>query len=379
MVTGAVQNCWLEVDAGAFAHNIAQYKQAVNGQMLAAVIKSNAYGHGILEIARLCEDNPAVDFLCVAYLSEALYLRNQGIKKTILVLCFIDVDPVAAAQKNIHFMVDEYRVAEQLNAVGKAHLAVFTIHIKIDTGLSRFGVEPADIVAFIQKLQGLPHISIVGVATHFSESPQADQTFTRAQIALFDDALTHLEQQSITIPIKHAANSAGTGINDLLRCNLYRVGCGLYGMWPSEANKCAMQERYPWFVLKPVLTWKTRIIRIKEISSNRFIGYERTYVAKQPMRIALLPVGYADGYNPDISNKGMVLIGDQLAPIVGRIAMNIMIIDITALSDVSVGDEVIILGDHEQVRAADLAQHTSSNNPRFITTKISSSILRKIK
>ncbi len=369
---------WLEISKSAFEHNVQQYKKIIGQRALAVVIKANAYGHGLSEIAQLCERINAVDWLCTVNLSEALTIRAHNSRNPILVLGFIDADLFNAINQNIAFVISDYQNAQYLNDFCKKHVCRFNVHIKIDTGLSRFGVMPENTLSFIQQLKTLSHLSIQGICTHLAESQKLDQTYTDKQLSAFNHVLAQLEQAKIIIPLKHAANSAATTSPDFSAYNFFRVGIGAYGYWPSESNKERTQKLYPSFTLKPVLTWKTRIIQVKKILPKTDVGYDRTYKTTKLTTVAFIPVGYYGGYDPLLSNNAHVRINEKSAPIIGRIAMNLMTIDITNISSTKIGDEVLVLGNYEDINGYCLAAKTGINNVRYLTTRINPNLKRII-
>lgn len=369
---------WLELSARAFNHNVSHYKKAIGASLLAPVIKANAYGHGLVEVGQLCEKNNNVDWLCVVKLSEALDLRNNGITKPILVLGIIDEDPLKSVHKDIAYACSDYESAYILNAAGERTSSIINIHLKIDTGLARFGIRPHEALFLIKSILKLPFIKIQGIWSHCAESHKEDQVFTQSQIEQFNSLIKELTTNNIIIPIKHMGNSAATTAHDLSQCNFFRVGLGVYGYWPSESTQTITQQMFPDFTLQPIACWKTRIIHIKKVTAGNSIGYDRTAYAQHDTIIALLPVGYQDGYSPFLSNKGVVGINNTCAPIIGRIAMNIITIDITHIDNAYVGQEVILLGDHENYNASTLARTIEIYNPRYITTCINPAVNRVI-
>ncbi len=363
---------WIEINKIAFEHNVAQLKSIIKGE-LAAVIKSNAYGHGMLQIAHLCQESKHVDWLCVANLSDALKLDAHGITKPILVMSCIDEDPARANGKNISFVVPDMMTANQLNSTGN-----FRIHIKIDTGLRRFGFEPEDTLKIIEAIKNMPNLHIEGIMTHFAQSQKPDQSFTYAQLAKYDHILQELEKRNIKVPYKHVANSAATMRFDLPQCNLFRVGVGIYGWWPNQPLKDEVEKKHPKFSLRPIITWKTRVNNLKTIPANQPVGYDCTVITTRETKVAFIPVGYFDGFDFRLSNTGFVNISGKPAPILGRVSMNVATIDVTDIDGIKVGDEVIILGSYEKVTAYDWVQNTGNPNIRELITTIHPSIERHI-
>lgn len=370
---------WIEIDPLSFHHNASLYKKIIGNNTLAIVIKANAYGHDMYQIAQLAEFNEVIGMLCVATLSDALLLRKAGIQKPIIVLSTIfDEDPVHLINKQIACSVYDFETIAHLNSLGKKHNFQFPIHLKIDTGLSRLGIDPDTALTIIQEILNLSYIELEGVYSHFVESHKKDQSYTLEQVNRFSALICELKKENIPIRYIHFANSAGTMALDLPWCNLVRIGVGMYGLWPSPENQIITQEKYPYFNLKPIATWKTVIISIKNVKEGTFIGYDRSFQAPHDMRIAILPIGYYDGYDFRLFNKAAMIVRDQYAPIIGRISMNLCTIDITAIISAKIGDEVIVMGPYPQVHPAELGLLAGNPNVREIITKINPSIPRII-
>lgn len=355
---------WVEIDSQALAHNIAQYKSIINTAQLAVVVKSNAYGNGIKEIAALCEYDANVNYFCTVNIAEALYLRGLGIKKPILVLSIVQNNLEQAIVEEIDLVVFDYTLASRLNALGKQLQKKVYVHIKVDTGLSRLGLHIDAAYDFILQLQSLPFIIIRGMFTHFADSEKANSSFVIYQMQQFSLLLERLGAVNIHIPIQHTSCSAAISAYRY-HYNLVRVGIGAYGLWPSSENKNCTQQLYPQFNLKPVLTWKTRILQIKEIPAGSFVGYDCTYTTNTATKIAVISVGYWDGYDRQLSNKAYVVINNQKAPVIGRIAMNMTMINITGLN-VGITDEVILLGAYPGITADDLANLCDTINYEIV-------------
>ncbi len=374
----APASSWVEIDKKAFEHNISNYKAVIKPASLACVIKSNAYGHGIEQIAKICDQNNSVDMLFVVSLHEALFLRSIGISKPLFVLSIVaDGNLQDAITQNIGLVMYDVNTILELNNLGKIVNKKAIIHLKVDTGLSRLGLNNDEILKTINSICKLPFVSVQGIFTHFAESESTDQTFTNYQIERFDNLINQLESMGVSIPLKHAACSAAATANTASHHTLVRVGIGLYGLWPSHENKQMTQQSYPQFSLKPVLTWKTKIIQIKDLPAGSYIGYDRTHKTDKQARIAILPVGYWDGLDRRLSNKGKVLINNQLASIVGRISMNLCAVDITGLK-VCLEDEVTLLGDHAGITADKMAQCCQTINYEIVT-RINPLLARRVK
>jgi len=375
-----ITQTWIEINKNAFDHNIASLHTIAEHQKIAVVVKANAYGHGISEIAQLCQQNPHVHMLCTVSISEALHLRSIGITKPILVLGIFDRDPAYAIAQNIEFVIHDATTVQQLNAIAQNLQVQCKIHLKIDTGLSRLGIAPNDALAFVQFIQTLSHVQVYGICSHFAESPKEDITYTLHQYQQFHSVLETLKMQNIEIPYRHIANTSGSLSFDFPDTSLIRVGACAYGLIPSNATLQRVQAKHPDFSLQPALSWHARIMHIRTIPAGSAVGYDRRFTTNRTTKIAFLPIGYTDGYSKRLSNKSQVLIKKQnvLAPVIGRIAMNMTSIDVTDIPDIAVGDEVLILGDHPMINAIHLAELIESYNPREFTAGLSMAIRREI-
>ncbi len=367
---------WIEINKQALEHNFKMYKQFIGNKLLGAVVKSNAYGHGIVEVSRVAQESIYVDWLFTATLSEALLLRANGISKPILVIYFVDADPAQLLVHDIATMVSDMQTLKELNELGVSHGKKCKIHLKVDTGMSRFGFLPHEMVDVARYAVSLPGITVEGIYTHLAQAANIDQSFNREQENSFSKVIGDLAQEHISFPYVHISNSAGSTALDTPYTNLVRIGLGMYGWWPSASNKEITQEKMPDFDLKPVLSFKTKIFQIRKIDADRFVGYDRTYKTTKPTTIAVLPVGYFDGYDRRLSSKGILLIRGQYASVIGIIAMTTTLVDVTHIPDAQVGDEVVLIGDYEKITPTQLANVMGSFNPREVLTRLNPSIPR---
>ncbi|HEX4069128.1 MAG TPA: alanine racemase [Candidatus Babeliales bacterium] len=355
---------FLEISTSAFNYNVNYYKNIIGyHNKLAAVIKGNGYGHGLHQMAYVCQQNEHIDWLLVMQLSEALALQN--ISKPILILGYSDVPIENAIGKNIQFMIDNLAYAQKLNTVGKQHSYQFDVHIKVDTGLSRMGILAPDAIIFIHQIQQLDYINIVGICSHFSASDSQPE-FTAQQYTQFNNVITDLFSKNITVPYIHMSNTAAiSNIQYKNYFNFFRMGIGLYGLGHERSH------------LQPIMTWKTHITHIKTIPANSYVSYAGEYQTKRTTRIALLPIGYYDGYKFRFSNKTSVLINGTLAPVIGRVAMNITIVDVTDIT-ADTDDEVVLMGPYQKIGAHDLAELGNIKNVREILVGINPAFTRII-
>lgn len=359
-----VPQTFIEINQSAINHNIAYYKKRIGyDNKLAVVIKGNAYGHGLIEMGTICQQNSLVDWLCTANLSEAVTLQAAGITKSLLVLGYADIKIDHAIEKNIAFMVDNLEYAQQLNTLGKNYRYQFPVHIKVDTGLSRLGIPPHNVCDLIKQLSLMPYIKIDGIFSHFISSDNNPE-LTDQQLNSFICTVQSIT--SIQIPHVHMSNTlATTSLNYPSFFNFFRVGLGIYGF--------GLQDNQ----LQPALSWKTHIVSIKTVPEDSYVSYACTYKTTRATQIALLPIGYADGYQLRFSNKTSVLINNELAPVIGRVAMNMTMVDVTDC-DASIGDMVTLIGNCTPMKATDNAHAAEIYNVREVLTGIHSAITRII-
>ena len=354
---------WCEVDLRAIRQNMINIrKKAGQGPKVMAVIKADGYGHGAAEIGQYIYDE--ADYFGVATIEEAVELREAGIDKPILVLGY--TSPSLYGQ-NLKYDVEQtvytMEAAEKMSEEAVKSGRTARIHIALDTGMTRIGVSPDEKgLAFVQAVQRLPGISVVGLFSHLSCADMADKTYTREQLARFDFFVELLEKNHISIPVKHVCNSAGIMEFDDHRYDMVRAGIILYGLYPSEEVRKEALE------LAPAIEWKTHVVNVMEPEMNRGISYGATYVTDHPCRIATISIGYADGYPRSLSNKGWVLIHGKKAPIVGRVCMDQTMVDITDIPDVKMEDVVTLIGrdGEERISVEDMADLSGSFNYEFV-------------
>lgn len=332
--------CYAEISLEAIGHNIREVKKRLpEGVKLLGVVKANAYGHGAVPVASYLENQ--VDYFATATIEEAVELRENGISAPILILGYVSPSQYGdLVEYDITQTIDSYaqalaleKEAARQNRKAKAHLAV-------DTGMTRIGFQvtehDADEAA---KIADLPHIELEGMFTHFSCADQEDKTYCSVQMEKYDKMTALLAERGVTIPLRHICNSAGIMEFDDHRFEMVRSGIITYGIYPSEEVK---KERLD---LIPALSWKSHVIHVKEVGPGIGVSYGATYVTEKPMtRIATVSAGYADGYPRALSNQGCVLIHGKKAPIIGRICMDQMMVDVTDILDVQVEDVVTLVG-----------------------------------
>lgn len=365
---------WIEIKKSRLHNNLKQFRKIVGSQRkIMAIVKSNAYGHGMLTMAELFLSAGA-DWLGVVNLKEALLLRQNKIKAPIFILSYYPFSPEVrkAIHQNIDFPVYALSQARFLNQEAQKINKFANIHIKVDTGASRIGIWPEEVNDFVKKIRKLKYLNLRGIFTHYADSESKNQSYTNQQTQKFQK-IVKLEK----IPIVHAACSAAIINNPETFFNMVRIGIGLYGLWPSEDTKKNAQKRAPLVNLQPILSWKTRVIQIKYLPAGTSVGYDRTFVTQLRSKLAVLPIGYADGYDRRLSNSGSVLIRGSFCPIRGRVCMNLTMVDISRTKEVKVGDEVVLIGEQKNnvISADDLAKKIGTINYEIVS-RINSDIPR---
>jgi alanine racemase len=337
---------WAEIDLRAFDRNLAALAGGLPaGTKLIAMLKADGYGHGALELARRCRPEQ-VAMIGVALVEEALELRRAGIALPILVL-----GPLNAAQVRIaleHDVTLGVPGPEELALVAEAaRERDVAIHLKLDSGMGRMGSVESELPRVAELLRSAPRLRVEALYTHFANAGDVHDPFTDQQLARFEAMVAQLREAGIEAPKHHVANSAAT-VRGITPGDYARTGIALYGAEALDAQSPR---------LEPVLRWRTAIGRLKELPAGHAVGYGTTFHTARPSRIATLPVGYADGYPRDLSNRGEMLVRGQRAPVVGRVSMDLVTIDVTDIADATVGDEVVLLGRQgsEEIAVEELA------------------------
>jgi alanine racemase len=335
------------------------------GITVCAVVKADAYGHGAVECARALEEEGA-RWLGVTSLDEAIPLRDAGIRTRILLMTgFWRGEEEEIIRLQLTPTVWEPGQVELLEkAAAGLGLPRHPVHLKVDTGMGRLGVDPEDLYQVASALKFSPHLLLEGLSTHLASSEVLDAPSVNEQLQKFEQVRNLLRNEGFDPPLVHVANT-GAVISKRESWNtMVRPGIALYGYHlPFERAGREVSGSKLRLGVKPVLTWKTRILSLRDVRANQALGYGGTYVTKAPARIAALPVGYADGLNRALSSRGRVIVREHCAPIVGRISMDLTLADVTGLPGVSVGDEVILLGalDGLSVDAREHAELANTN------------------
>lgn len=328
-----------------------------------AIVKANAYGHGAVRVAKELENR--ADYFAVAAMEEAMELRDSGIKTPILILAYTSpCQYETLIENNITATVYNYDDAKMLSETAEKLGKNAVVHIGVDTGMSRIGFfDSAESIDIIEKIASLPYVEIEGIFTHFACADSKDKSSALGQKERFDNFISLLEGRNISIPIKHACNSAA--IIDLdCHYDMVRMGIALYGLYPSDE---VMTEKV---FLKPAMEVISHVIHIKDVEPGIGISYGHTYVTSEKRKIATVCIGYADGFDRAFSNIGYVLINGKKAPITGRVCMDQIMVDVTDIDGVRVGDDAVIMGisGGEKITAEELAAMCGTINYEVICT-----------
>jgi alanine racemase len=354
---------WVEVDLDAIARNVTAIKRHVGDRVIVmAVVKANGYGHGAEPVARVALESGA-SWLAVNRVEEGVGLRRAGIDAPILVMGY--TPPAGAAKVVAHDLrptVASISLAEALSAAATQAGRSIPVHVKVDTGMGRFGLLPGETPGFIRTLVRLLKLELEGLFTHFAVADLADKDYTRQQFAIYRETVAALAREGVEVPIRHVANSAATLDLPEMHLDAVRPGIAVYGLRPSNQVEPAL-------ALHPALALKSRVGRVRTLAAGSSISYGRTFVTERPTPMALVPVGYGDGYIRLNSNRGAVLIHGQRVPIRGRVCMDQFVVEISGIKDVQAGDEVVLLGrqGNDALSAEEVAAWAETINYEVVT------------
>lgn len=356
---------WAEIDLDAIAWNVRAFRRHVGERVqVIAVVKANAYGHGAVPVARAALAAGAT-MLAVHRMVEGVELRQAGISAPILIMGYTPpdgVDQIVQWRLTPSLITMEFAQALSQRALALGDWRP-TVHVKVDTGMNRYGLQPAETMEFLQTLRGLQGVTLEGMFTHFATADWDDSSHTLQQLAVFDTLVTTIRQAGIVIPLAHAANSAATMKLPTAHFDAVRPGIAMYGMDPSS-------EWSPVFEIRPALTLKSIVSRVRELPAEVGISYSRTFITQRPTLAALVPVGYGDGYHRILSNRSSVLIRGQRAPILGRVCMDQFVVDVTHIPGVQQNDEVVLVGaqGNDRLRAEEVARWAETINYEVTTS-----------
>lgn len=354
---------WIEIDTSALKHNLKEARRVIGKKVkLMAVVKSNAYGHGLVGAARIAVGNGA-DYLGVDSIEEGIELRAQGIKTPILILGYIPLTRFFDVWRfNLQTSVYNRETIVELAKIVKISRKPVKAHLKIETGTSRQGILFQDLPRFIDLLKEHPRVKLEGAYTHFADTENLKSTYYKKQLEVFTRALEILKEVGYHNLITHTAASAAMWLYPETHFDMVRLGISYYGLWPSEAVRRIGEKRG--VILKPALTWKTRIAQVKHLKKGTYVGYDRTEKLKRDSRVAVLPVGYWDGYDRKLSKTGEVLVRGRRSRVLGMVCMNMIMADVTGLGNIRTEEPVTLLGrsGKEEITAEELARKSGTIN-----------------
>jgi alanine racemase len=339
-----ITKSWIEISKKSIFSNIDSFRKVIGKKVkIAAVIKANAYGHDLRTIVSVIKDK--VDLFAVDSIYEAIAAKSVAQDKKVVVLGYIPLEDVKLAIKNdISFVCYNTQTIKKIISLNNKKVA--KIHIKIETGTNRQGLEINEAISFAKKINKYKNkIIIEGIYTHFANIEDTlDSSFAMLQLKKFERAIAQFEKKIGKLDYYHCAASSAIILYPATHFNLVRLGISLYGLWPSKEVKIVNSKSNKTLDLHPVLTWKSVVAQVKYIEKGDTVSYGRTWTASRKTKIAVIPVGYFDGFDRKLSNNGRVLINGSYAPVIGRIAMNMFMVDVSEIKNVHVEDEVVIIG-----------------------------------
>lgn len=352
----------IELNKANLLHNLKVFKETTRKKVM-FVVKANAYGHGLPEIIEISKDLPYVDYYAVDALPEALVIRSRQQKKPVLILGWSDraelTEIIANGFETVIPSLEQLKLAREI--AKKSNHKAF-IHLKLETGTNRLGLEPEKIIPLLKGFPD-PHMELSGIYSHFANiEDTTDPTFARQQLSVFNQVLAYLPPGRI---LKHFSSSASSLLFPKTYFDIVRVGISAYGYWPSrQTHALYLEKNRKQVVFKPVLSWHAKVAQVKQIKKGSAIGYGLSYRTYNKVKIIVVPVGYYDGYDRKLSNVSQVLVNGVKAPVRGRICMDMFMVDVSHIKNVNVGDRVIILGEenHERVHADTLAELAGTIN-----------------
>jgi alanine racemase len=338
---------WIEIDRRALVHNLQQFRGLIGrDRKLMAVVKADAYGHGMLDVSKIVLGADA-DWLGVHSLEEGIALRQAGLAAPILVLGAVllrDLDQ--AFRHDLRLTVYNRETIDELGRLAPRFKKKARVHLKVETGTNRQGVRAEDLLRFARRIRKHSGLVLEGLSSHFANiEDTTSSSYPELQLKTFRAAVDRLSRDRIEIPVKHMSCTASSILFPSTYFDMVRVGIGLYGLWPSKETllSCRLQKREP-VELRPVLSWRARIAQVKQVPKGAFVGYGTTFRATRATRLAVIPVGYYDGYGRSLSNSAYVLVRGRRAAVRGRVAMDFLMADVTDIPLARLEDEVTLIG-----------------------------------
>ncbi len=361
---------WVEVSRSALVENATALKRATGPKTaLMAVVKSNAYGHGIPETVKALAKAP-VDWFGVDALREAEAVRRAGTKKPVLILGYTPfADAARAVRQGFSQIVYNKENVARLAKAGTRRRPA-KVHLKLETGTSRQGILPEDLPSFAAYLRRLPTVQVEGVSTHYANiEDTTDPTYAMAQRGRFEDMVATLAREGVKPPMVHSACSAAVLLYPETHYAMARSGIAMYGLWPSKETKVSAMQKGKSPTLRPALSWKTVVAQTKTLPEGSPVSYGLTERLGRRSRVAVIPVGYWDGFDRKLSSVGRVLVRGRRAKVLGRVCMNMCVIDVTDIPGVKIEDEVTIIGRQgsDVIAAEDVAAAVGTINYEIVT------------
>jgi alanine racemase len=328
---------WVEIDLDVLQRNLSVIREALGGRKILLVVKADAYGHGAVEVAREALDS-GVEMLGVATLHEGIELRRAGIGAPVLILSpSLTGEAAEIVEHGLRCTVSRPAMISELARAARAAEQVATVHLEVDTGMGRSGVTPDEAVPLARAIAAEPALRLEGLYTHFPDADAPDLGFSRQQLERFLEVRAAVEAAGVAVPMVHAANSAGLARVPGAGLDLVRPGLLVYGLRP------------PWvpdsFAVRPVMSFRSRLLQVRDLPAGHPISYARTYVTPQPMRVGVVGVGYGHGLSRDLSNRGQMLVRGKRVPVVGRVTMDMTMVDLGSVPEAEVEDEVVVFGE----------------------------------
>jgi len=367
-------NTWIEISESAYKNNLTFFRKLVGPTVeLSAVVKSNAYGHGWLPVAQLAVKYGATSF-CVHSIEEALQLRDAGFQQDILIMGHIPFRRLKeAVTHDFRLVLFNMETLKHLQEITRQTNQRIRVHLKLETGTYRQGIDETELPRFLSALQNNPSIKLEAIYTHFANiEDTTNHDYALYQLERFRNMASMVEQAGFPHIKKHTACSAAALLFPETHFDMVRLGISQYGLWPSRETFVSYKIKHTQNgedVLRPIMTWKTRVTQLKWVPEGNCIGYGCTYQTTRKTRLAILPIGYSDGYDRELSNQGYVLIHGKRAPIRGRVCMNLTMVDVTDIPDVKLEDEVVLLGQqgNERITADQIASWLHTINYEVVT------------
>jgi len=362
---------WVEIHENAIKNNIEQLRSLIQpGTRFCAVVKANAYGHGQKEIVNIAA-RMDVDAFAVDTLDDALELRKRLPSAILLVLGYTLRQRLEeAVESNIHLTMYDRESIELFEAAASRRAAVGTLHLKLETGTNRQGARQEDLQRILGTIQDSTHLKLAGISTHFANiEDTSEATYAGVQFARFRELVASIQEAGFDPSLIHCSNSAATILYPDTHGSMVRIGIALYGLWPSEEVEQVARRHNVRCDLEPALTWKAKIAQVKSVPAGESISYGLTERVSRNSRIAVIPVGYWDGYDRQLSSVGYVLVKGQRCKVMGRVCMNMFMVDVSGIPNVEPEEEVILLGKagRYSISAEEMAKWCNTINYEVIT------------